>query len=137
MPADLLGGTTLGIRLPNSGPFAEPEALLETADLAEQLGFDRVWVHDHLSWPREKLTHFATGSLEACEDQDPNFFESVTTASLLAGRRLIFVGKGFASMQRTTGDQGAASRVPSAGRPPAPLRVRGEQGLPQRWQQHA
>jgi alkanesulfonate monooxygenase SsuD/methylene tetrahydromethanopterin reductase-like flavin-dependent oxidoreductase (luciferase family) len=77
---------TLGVRLPNSGPFAEPAAVLETADHAERLGYDRVWVHDHVSWPRDKLTHFATGSLEACTDQDPNFFESISTAALLAGR---------------------------------------------------
>lgn len=77
---------TLGVRLPNSGPFATPEAILSTAELAEDLGYDTVWVHDHVSWPREKLTHFATGSVEACQDQDPNFFESITTAALLGGR---------------------------------------------------
>jgi alkanesulfonate monooxygenase SsuD/methylene tetrahydromethanopterin reductase-like flavin-dependent oxidoreductase (luciferase family) len=77
---------TLGVRLPNSGPFATPANLLATAELAEQLGYDRVWVHDHVSWPRDKLTHFATGSIEACADQDPNFFESVSAAGLLAGR---------------------------------------------------
>ena len=77
---------TVGVRLPNSGPFATSSDLLATADLAERLGYERVWVHDHVSWPRDKLTHFATGSLEACADQDPNFFESITTAALLAGR---------------------------------------------------
>ena len=98
MPADQTGGSpSLGVRLPNSGPFAEPSALLDTAELAERLGFDRVWVHDHLSWPREKLTHFATGSLEACDDQDPNFFESVTTSALLAGR-LRRIGIGIAGL---------------------------------------
>ena len=49
-------------------------------------GTTAYWVHDHVSWPRDKLTHFATGSLEACDDQDPNFFESISTAALLAGR---------------------------------------------------
>lgn len=98
MPADQTGELpSLGVRLPNSGPFAEPSAILETAELAERLGFDRVWVHDHLSWPREKLTHFATGSLEACADQDPNFFESVTTSALLAGR-LGRIGIGIAGL---------------------------------------
>lgn len=83
----------LGVRLPNSGPFAEPDALLETASLVEDLGYDRVWVHDHISWAKDKLTHFATGSLEACRDQDHNFFESVTTSALLLGRlRRVKVG---------------------------------------------
>ena len=83
MQADQRGSSpTLGVRLPNSGPFAEPSALLSTAEHAEALGYNRVWVHDHVSWPREKLTHFATGSVEACADQDPNFFESVSTSGL-------------------------------------------------------
>ena len=76
----------LGVRLPNSGPFAQPAAVLDSAALFERLGYDRVWVHDHISWPPAKLTHFATGSLEACADQDPNFFESLTTSALLLGR---------------------------------------------------
>lgn len=98
MPADHTGALpSLGVRLPNSGPFAEPSALLSTAEEAERLGFDRVWVHDHVSWPREKLTHFATGSLEACTDQDPNFFESVSTAAWLSGR-LRRIGVGIAGL---------------------------------------
>jgi alkanesulfonate monooxygenase SsuD/methylene tetrahydromethanopterin reductase-like flavin-dependent oxidoreductase (luciferase family) len=71
--------------------------LLNTADHAERLGYDRVWVHDHISWPKDNLTHFATGSLEACRDQDPNFFESVTTAGFLAGR-LGRIGIGVAGL---------------------------------------
>jgi alkanesulfonate monooxygenase SsuD/methylene tetrahydromethanopterin reductase-like flavin-dependent oxidoreductase (luciferase family) len=76
----------LGVRLPNSGPFAEPAILLDVAATVDRLGYDRVWVHDHISWARDKLTHFATGSIEACADQDPNFFESVSTVALLLGR---------------------------------------------------
>jgi probable F420-dependent oxidoreductase len=87
LPAERLDrDIRIGVRLPNSGPFAEADALASTAELAERLGYDRVWVHDHVSWPREKLTHFATGSLEACADQDPNFFESLSSAAWLAGR---------------------------------------------------
>ena len=77
---------TLGVRLPNSGPFASAEEIYRTAALAEELGYDTVWVHDHISWPKEKLTHFATGSLEACTDQDSNFFESITTLAAVGGR---------------------------------------------------
>lgn len=76
----------LGLRLPNSGPFAAAENIIRTATLAERLGYDSVWVHDHISWPREKLTHFATGSIEACRDQDPDFYESITTIGVLGGR---------------------------------------------------
>jgi len=95
LPADQL--PSLGVRLPNSGPFAEPSAILSTAEHAERLGYDRVWVHDHISWPRDKLTHFATGSLEACDDQDPNFFESISTSAWLSGR-LRRIGVGIAGL---------------------------------------
>jgi alkanesulfonate monooxygenase SsuD/methylene tetrahydromethanopterin reductase-like flavin-dependent oxidoreductase (luciferase family) len=77
---------TLGLRLPNSGPFASADAILDVAQRGEDAGFDTLWVHDHVSWSRDKLTHFATGSIEACRDQDPNFYESITTVALLAGR---------------------------------------------------
>ncbi|HET8570024.1 MAG TPA: LLM class flavin-dependent oxidoreductase [Candidatus Limnocylindria bacterium] len=92
-----LAGISLGVRLPNSGPFATAENILATAEHVERAGYDRVWVHDHISWSREKLTHFATGSLEACRDQDPNFFESVTTVGVLGGR-LRRVGLGIAGL---------------------------------------
>ena len=115
----------LGVRLPNSGPFAEPAVLLDVADRAEALGFDRVWVHDHISWARDKLTHFATGSIEACADQDPNFFESVSTIGILLGR-LRRIGAGIAGLvlplrdprilmkQLTTLDQLGGPRVIAA-----------------------
>ena len=76
----------LGVRLPNSGPFATADNILDIASDVEDAGYDAVWVHDHLSWARDRLTHFATGSIEACQDQDPNFFESLSTAAVLGGR---------------------------------------------------
>jgi probable F420-dependent oxidoreductase len=76
---------TLGLRLPNSGPFATPEAILRVAATAERLGYDTAWVHDHISWPQHELTHFATGSLEACTDQDANFYESIASLGVLGG----------------------------------------------------
>jgi alkanesulfonate monooxygenase SsuD/methylene tetrahydromethanopterin reductase-like flavin-dependent oxidoreductase (luciferase family) len=82
----VLPSLALGVRLPNSGPFAEPAILRDVAAQVDKLGYDRVWVHDHISWARDKLTHFATGSIEACADQDPNFFESVSTIGYLLGR---------------------------------------------------
>ena len=84
MTAD--GALSLGIRLPNSGPFATAATILELATAVEDAGYDTVWVHDHISWAQEKLTHFAAGSIEACTDQKPNFFESVSTAAVLGGR---------------------------------------------------
>lgn len=74
-----------GVRLPNSGPFATAGAMVTMARAAERAGFDAVWVHDHIPWASPMLTHFSTGSIEACDDQDPNFFETVSSVAYLAG----------------------------------------------------
>ena len=39
---------TFGIRVPNSGPLASPESIVRVAREAESLGYDSIWVHDHL-----------------------------------------------------------------------------------------
>ncbi len=77
---------TFGLRLPNSGPFATARAVIDAATEAESLGYDFVWVHDHISWTDDRRDHFAAGSMEAWTDQDPNFFESLTTLSFIASR---------------------------------------------------
>jgi alkanesulfonate monooxygenase SsuD/methylene tetrahydromethanopterin reductase-like flavin-dependent oxidoreductase (luciferase family) len=84
---------TLGVRLPNSGPLATPAAIRDVAVRADELGYDTVWVHDHVSWPRVMLSHYAAGSIEACRDQDPDFYESITSVAFLAGHlRRVRVG---------------------------------------------
>jgi probable F420-dependent oxidoreductase len=40
-----------GLMLPGSGPVATSEALLSVATLAESLGFDSLWVTDHIAIP--------------------------------------------------------------------------------------
>jgi alkanesulfonate monooxygenase SsuD/methylene tetrahydromethanopterin reductase-like flavin-dependent oxidoreductase (luciferase family) len=75
-----------GLGLPTSGPFSQPETILRFADEAERLGFDDVWVNDHLNFDRARMPGSPAGTLDAIKDQDPNFFESLTTAALLAGR---------------------------------------------------
>ncbi len=77
-----------GVRLPNSGPLARRDNIVKVADEAERMGFDSVWVHDHILWGTEQhRTHLSAGSAEALDDsQKPNFYESITTLSYLAGR---------------------------------------------------
>jgi probable F420-dependent oxidoreductase len=77
-----------GVRLPNSGPLASKANIVEVADEAERLGFHSIWVHDHILWGSEQhRTHLSAGSAEALdESQKPNFYESITTLSYLAGR---------------------------------------------------
>ncbi len=43
----------VGVTLPNYGPLAGPEALARLARRAEALGFDSVWVADHLVAPAD------------------------------------------------------------------------------------
>jgi alkanesulfonate monooxygenase SsuD/methylene tetrahydromethanopterin reductase-like flavin-dependent oxidoreductase (luciferase family) len=95
--------TEFGVRLPNSGPFATADNILDLAERSASLNFDSVWVHDHISWTRDKLTHFAAGSVEACKDQDPNLFESLTTAAAI-GMRVPKIKVGIAGMILTLRD---------------------------------
>ena len=78
---------TFGIRVPNSGPLASPPSIVKVAREAESLGFDSVWVHDHLTWTEEiHRTHISSGSDEALKTNDnPDFYEAVVTLSYLAG----------------------------------------------------
>ena len=41
----------LGITVPQFGPNAGPDALLEVARLAEDLGYDSLWVAERLLYP--------------------------------------------------------------------------------------
>jgi len=77
-----------GVRLPNSGPLAAADSILNSADVAEQLGYDSVWVHDHITWGTEQHRgHLSSGSAEALKSaQLPNFYECLTTLATLAGR---------------------------------------------------
>jgi alkanesulfonate monooxygenase SsuD/methylene tetrahydromethanopterin reductase-like flavin-dependent oxidoreductase (luciferase family) len=75
-----------GVALPTSGPFATAPNIYAVAERAEASGYDDVWVNDHLSYPRERLSRSSAGSVEAAQDQDPNFFESLTTLAAVGGR---------------------------------------------------
>ncbi len=75
-----------GVRVPNSGPLSSVENIVKTAKQAEELGFDSMWVHDHVVWSSEMHKHhISSGSFEAlAEDQEANFFEATTMLSYLA-----------------------------------------------------
>lgn len=76
-----------GVRLPVSGPVAGVESIVSAARSAEELGYDAVWVHDHLAWSTEMHRHhISSGAAESIEEsQNPDFYESLTTLSYLAG----------------------------------------------------
>ena len=39
-----------GVLIPHFGKEAAPSRILEGAKLCEELGFDSIWVRDHLIW---------------------------------------------------------------------------------------
>src|SRR2546423_4042 len=77
---------SFGVRVPNSGPLSSIENIVNAAKSAEELGFDAIWVHDHVVWSSEMHKHhISSGAAEALSDtQDANFFEATTMLSYLA-----------------------------------------------------
>jgi probable F420-dependent oxidoreductase len=78
-----------GVRIPVAGVLANPEAITRSAQEAERLGFDSLWVHDYLIWNKtlDRL-HISCGSREAVdaagEDYPPIFYESLSNLAYLA-----------------------------------------------------
>ncbi len=62
-----------GIALPNYGPQAERLTLVDTAQAAEDLGFDAVWLTDHVALPEEDAARFG------------RILEAITGLAYLAG----------------------------------------------------
>ena len=84
-----------GVRVPNSGPLSSIENIVKATKEAEELGFDSVWVHDHVVWSSEMHRHhISSGAAEAITDtQDANFYEATSILSYLAAEtRTITLG---------------------------------------------
>jgi probable F420-dependent oxidoreductase len=75
-----------GVRVPNSGPLSGVENIVRAAKEAERLGFDSIWVHDHVVWSSEMHRHhISSGAAEAlAESQDADFFEALTMLAYVA-----------------------------------------------------
>ncbi len=74
------------IRLPNSGPYTKPELVRDVALLADELGFEALTVHDHISRSRRQNWHFSAGSVDMVRDgADPILYEAMTTLTFAAG----------------------------------------------------
>lgn len=93
------GKVAFGIRLPNSGPLASPENIRKVGLEAENLGFDAVTVHDHVSFGHAERYHFSLGAAETVDENEKLgmpvtlFYETVTTFAYLAGmtKRIKFI----------------------------------------------
>jgi probable F420-dependent oxidoreductase len=64
----------LGINLHNYGPLGHRRELLEAVDAADELGFDSVWVSDHIIMPK------------ALPDPYGSIIEAMSTLAFIAGR---------------------------------------------------
>jgi alkanesulfonate monooxygenase SsuD/methylene tetrahydromethanopterin reductase-like flavin-dependent oxidoreductase (luciferase family) len=91
-----------GIRLPVIAPSSGVDHIIETAIEAEQLGYDSLFVGDHvapggkLAFERHKLAPPGAGSIEdPTSTLDPNQFEMIATLSYVAAKTsVIEVGSG-------------------------------------------
>jgi probable F420-dependent oxidoreductase len=75
-----------GLHLPSAGPGASAEQILNTARSAESLGFDSVWMFDHLFTPvgiESKYPYTRDGSYPVSPDAP--FFDPVALFGVLAG----------------------------------------------------
>lgn len=75
----------IGLHLPNAGPGITAEGILQVATAAEDLGFDAVWMFDHLFTPtdlRSKYPYTPSGDY-ALTAQDP-FFDPLALFGVLA-----------------------------------------------------
>jgi len=78
--------TRFGMLLPHFGEEADQDLLIEGARRAEQLGFDSLWVRDHLVFHPHGM-----------EGSDPTFIEPFVTLSFVAGVTKS-IGLGFATL---------------------------------------
>ncbi|MCH8086411.1 MAG: LLM class flavin-dependent oxidoreductase [Chloroflexi bacterium] len=74
-----------GIKLPHSGALAGVDNIRRVALEAEDLGFDSVWVHDHVTYDTDWYVHRSSGLIEQCEGMEPHFYESLSTLTYVAG----------------------------------------------------
>ena len=78
--------TTFGTSLPSRGDMASPENLRTLAQRAESLGFDSVWVSDHIILPR-KVDSFYPYAADgvATFQPDEDYYEPLAALNFLAG----------------------------------------------------
>ncbi|MBY0400831.1 LLM class F420-dependent oxidoreductase [Myxococcota bacterium] len=77
----------LGVILPNSGTFADPQAILAVAEAAEGLGYDALWTADHLVLPVETQTNYPyIRGAKIRLDPSHAFFEPLIALAAVATR---------------------------------------------------
>ena len=77
---------TFGCSLPTRGPMSSPEALRSLAQRAEDLGFDSVWVSDHIILPRQVASFYPySPDGVAIFRPDEPYYEALSALNFVAG----------------------------------------------------
>lgn len=75
-----------GVHVPNAGPMASPENLVCLARRAEELGYDSIWVSDHIIAPEGFASVYPYGSNPPLSTPGAEiYYEPLTTLAYLAG----------------------------------------------------
>jgi probable F420-dependent oxidoreductase len=76
-----------GIHIKQAGPGSSAEGIFTLASAVEELGYDSIWLFDHLIGPTDVQTPYP-GAADGVYDFAPefNFFETVTVLAALAAR---------------------------------------------------
>ena len=77
---------TFGCSMPSRGPMSSPEALRASAQRAGDLGFDSIWVSDHIILPRhvESFYPYSPDGVAGFVPDEP-YYEPLATLNFLAG----------------------------------------------------
>ena len=74
-----------GLHLPNSGPLTAHADLVSLAVRAEAIGYDRVWVFDHLFNPVELSAATRQTRDDYYNKADMPYYDALTTLAVIAG----------------------------------------------------
>ncbi|MGW2048102.1 TIGR03619 family F420-dependent LLM class oxidoreductase [Streptomyces sp. NPDC001858] len=74
----------IGIAVPQYGLFATPEAIVEVATAAEELGFDSLWASDRILTPHEPSDPYPGGD-GTMPDEYRTFLDPLAVLTLAAG----------------------------------------------------
>ncbi|MBQ04833.1 hypothetical protein CL673_09070, partial [Candidatus Bathyarchaeota archaeon] len=56
-----LGKVKFGARIPTSGPVSSTQRVVESAQLAEELGYESAWIMDHINNSFERHKQYPVG----------------------------------------------------------------------------
>jgi probable F420-dependent oxidoreductase len=76
----------VGLSLPFTGPLATADAIRAYAQTAEQLGYDSVWVGDHVVFPSGYASHYPYSTAWSGPQKDMPVLDPIATLSFVAAQ---------------------------------------------------